>query len=332
VEQYRDNPKPTPVVAEEMNVSYVLEGSGQKIGNRVLLIVQLINGATDEHVWSKQYDREIQEVEDLIDIQVEIAKSVAGEIKAIITPEEKVLIEKVPTISLTAYDFYQRGNEELFLGDGEGSLLRAEQLFHEALRYDSTFAEAYVGLAWIYWRHYWEDIFEADMLDSVRILADKTLSIDTNLSNAYTIRGYYFNQVGDHDKAIKEFDRAIELNPNNNRAYRLGSQLYANTDLVKSLQYAHNYMALNRGGQLPTMLQQLGYVYLYAGFIEKSRYYYSEAYALTNNLQGYYVGLRNCEYVSGNFSVTVEYQKKCGHWILRTSLGSFFWRILYDEW
>ena len=79
VEQYRNNPKPTPLVAEEMNVSYIVEGSGQKLGSRILLTIQLIAGADDHHLWSKQYDREINQVEDLLDIQIEISQLVANE-------------------------------------------------------------------------------------------------------------------------------------------------------------------------------------------------------------------------------------------------------------
>ncbi len=112
VEQYRGVSKPIPEIAAEMNVSYILEGSGQKLGNRILLTIQLREGKNDQHLWSIQYDREIQKVEDLIDIQSEVAQLVAAEIKIIITPEEKQLIEKIPTTNLTAYDFYQRGEEE----------------------------------------------------------------------------------------------------------------------------------------------------------------------------------------------------------------------------
>ncbi len=106
VEKYRDDPKSTPVVAEEMDVGYVLEGSGQKVGNRLLLTLKLIVGDDDRHIWSKQYDREIERVEDLIDIQKEVAQLVASEIEAVITPEEKQLIEKLPTSDLNAYDYY----------------------------------------------------------------------------------------------------------------------------------------------------------------------------------------------------------------------------------
>jgi len=190
-------------------------------------------------------------------------------------------------------------------------LIRAEQLFHEALIYDSTFAEAIVGLAWVYWsKHYWETIFEEDFLDSVRILADKALSLDDKLSNAYVVRGSYYYQVGDLEKAIKEFDRAIELNPNNSLAYLYGGSLYTQTDFLKYTQYCHKALALNRGDRLPAMLNNLGWSYLFTGFIEKSKYYYSEALKLTKDSLYYYNGLAMCEFVNGNFSGSIEYLKK----------------------
>ena len=160
VEQYRNAPKPIPVIADEMNVSYILEGSGQKDGNKVRLTLQLIDGINDQHLWSSPYIREI-EMGQIFDLQSEIAQLVASEIEAIITPEEKQRIEIVPTTNLTAHDFYQRGREEYMHywldNDNRSALERAEELYYDALDYDSTFALAYTGLAYVYWdKHYWE--------------------------------------------------------------------------------------------------------------------------------------------------------------------------------
>jgi len=89
VEQYRTEARSVPDIAQALHVGYVLEGSGQKIGNRILLTVQLIHGESDQHIWSEQYDERISEMEDLIDLQSDIARSIAAELQAIITPEEK---------------------------------------------------------------------------------------------------------------------------------------------------------------------------------------------------------------------------------------------------
>jgi len=141
-EQYRSNPKPIPEIAREQDVSYLLSARGQMYDKKIRLIVQLTD-ADDNIIWSHSFDKQINEVDDHINIQSAIAQSVASEIEAVITPEEKQLIKKTPTTSLTALDFYQRGNNEynryLFEGDNS-SLERAEAYYLTALEYDSTFA------------------------------------------------------------------------------------------------------------------------------------------------------------------------------------------------
>jgi TolB-like protein len=112
VEQYRNVTKSIPEIARELGVNYIIEGSGQKYGNTFVLRIQLLEGAKDKHLWGHSYEQKIDNIEDIIGIQSQIAQSIAGELKAIITPEEKQLIEKTPTTSLTAYDFFQRGREE----------------------------------------------------------------------------------------------------------------------------------------------------------------------------------------------------------------------------
>jgi len=194
VEQYRNNPKPIPTVAEELDVSYILEGSGHRDGNNVRLVVQLLDGKIDKHLWSKTNDADIEEI---FSMQSEIAQLVAAEIEAIITPEEIQRIEKVPTTSLTALDFYQQGRDEFLKfqldNNNRKALERAEDQYYKALDNDSTFASAYTGLAMVYWnKHYWESYFSESFLDSVLILADKALSLDPQLSDAYKVRGDYY--------------------------------------------------------------------------------------------------------------------------------------------
>jgi TolB-like protein len=114
VEQFRNNTtKSTPEIAKKLDVNYIVEGSGQKYGNSFRLRVQLIMARGKEtHLWGKTYEEKIKETTDLFGVQGQIAQAIAAELKAIITPEEKQLIEKIPTNNLTAYDFYQRGREE----------------------------------------------------------------------------------------------------------------------------------------------------------------------------------------------------------------------------
>jgi TolB-like protein/Tfp pilus assembly protein PilF len=315
VEQYRNNEtKSIPEIAKELDVNYIVEGSGQKYGNTFRLRVQLLDGAKGYHLWGDSYEQKIENVEDIFKIQNQIAESIAAELKAIITPEEKQLIEKAPTTSLTAYDFFQRGREEHWKywlnGDHEG-LEKAEELYHEALKSDSRFAQAYTGLSRVFWdKHYWETFFTEEFLDSVLILCDLALSIDNQLSEAYTIRGQYYIELGKREQAIKEFDNAIKLNPNDWMAYWQKGISYYSYDLVKTIDNYNKAISLNRGEQLPALLKDLGSAYVSAGFIEKARYYYQEALKLDGDSLNYNENIAWLEVSFGNYEKAFEFKEK----------------------
>jgi len=317
VEQYRNNLKPIPEIASEMNVTYIVEGSGQRYGNIIRLRIQLVEGATDKHIWADSYDEEIEGPEDIFRIQTEIAESIAAELQAIITPEEKQLIEKTPTTDLTAYDFYQRGKEEHWKywsdDDNIEALERAEELYHDALEYDPTFAKAYSGLAKVYWdKHYWESYFSEEFLDSVLILADEALNYDDQLSEAHTVKGDYYMEIGLAEKAIEEYDKATIFNPNDWQAYRgkgwLNRFIYC--DFVRAIDNFQKAVNLNRGSELPSLLESLGGAYMGIGFYEKCRYYIQEALKLDGDSMRYYLYLAYCEIVPGNYLKAVEYGEK----------------------
>ncbi len=311
VEQYRDSPKPTPIVAKEMDVGYILEGSGHRDGNNVRLIVQLIDGRKDQHVWSKTYEEDIEEI---FSMQSEIAQLIAAEIEAIITPDEKQRIEKIPTTNLAAYEFYQKGMEKYNKGEVEN----AEDLFNYALEYDTTLALAYLGLARVYWhKHYTptffsEDFtfFSQDFMDSVLILANKSTSIDPQLSDAYTIKGDYYREHGKEEQAISEYDRAIELNPNDWMAYSGKGYLFNGGDLVKALDNFHKAILRYHGIALPDLYRGLAHSYWTAGFIEKVNFYTMEAFKLDGDSVKQYHQLFLNEWLSGNYAKTMEIANK----------------------
>jgi len=153
VEKYRDTFIPIPMVAEEQNVSYVLKGSMQKYGDQIRITLYLID-KNDRLMWSEQYDREIKDAAEYFAFWSEIAQLVAEELEVVITPEEQHLMEKLPTTSLSAHTYFQRGlglYEESFReGEIDTTKLRqAEELYHEALDTDSAYAPAYAQLAWV---------------------------------------------------------------------------------------------------------------------------------------------------------------------------------------
>jgi tetratricopeptide (TPR) repeat protein len=178
----------------------------------------------------------------------------------------------------------------------------AKNLYYKALEYDSTFAQAYTGLAWVYrYKHYWDTYFSENFLDSVLILANIALSYDNQLSEAYTVKGEYYQVKGLTTEAIEEYDKAIRLNPNDWRAYNGKGWVYESDDLVKAIDNYNKAASLYHGSELPSLLRSIGFAYRFAGFTEKANYYFEEALKLDGDSVANYEALAFREYHSGNF-------------------------------
>ncbi len=287
-DQYKGPDRPTiPEIAKKLVVNYIVEGSGQKYGNKFVLRVQLIAANNERHLWAKSYEKEIKATSDQISLQSEIAQSIATELKVIITPNEKQLIEKIPTTNLTAYDFYQRGREEerkysltnftalstgaFYKPSNKQAVERAEKMYNTALKYDSTFALAYIGLASVYWnKHFYEQYFLKSFLDSVLFLSKKALYFDNQLTDAYYIRGRYYAEKGLIKQALEEYDKALKFNPNNWLAYFGKGDLISQDDPVETIKNLQKAASLNYGSELPLIIVSLTESYFDTGFIEKA--------------------------------------------------------------
>ena len=129
MEQYRGHPKPIQDIAREMDVSYILEGSGIKHGDQIRLTVQLIDALNDQHLWSRSFTRHIDEV---FILYSEVAQLVAGQMEAEVTPAELKRIEHIPTSNPIAYEFWQKGLEEEWkyksAGGDQEALMKSKDL------------------------------------------------------------------------------------------------------------------------------------------------------------------------------------------------------------
>lgn len=303
VEQYRANPRPISEIAQVLNAAYFLCASGQKYGNTMLLTVQLVD-VNSNVLWSHQYTRMITRVEDHIALQSEIAQLVAAELEAIITPEEKDRIENIPTTSMMAYELYQEGKEayvEFWINsENTEALDRAENLYNLALEHDSTFAQVYTGLASVYLhKNYYPTYWSEEFLDTAIILANKALSFDDQLADAYIIKGNYYRNRKFHLQALDEYERALELEPNNWAAYYGKGEVYFMDDFVKSIENFHKATSLNRGKELPTILRDLAYAYGTAGFLKKAESCHKEAINLNGDSVQYMLHLISSEFLAG---------------------------------
>jgi TolB-like protein len=145
VEQFRDTKLPVKDIAALLGVNSILEGGVQRGGDRVRVTVQLIDAATDAHLWAETFDRELT-AENVFAIQSEVAAAIAGALRAELTAGEKARVDAVPTQSIEAWESYQLGKQRMARRSSD-ALAEAEEFFRKAIELDPQFALAHVGLA-----------------------------------------------------------------------------------------------------------------------------------------------------------------------------------------
>ncbi len=308
VEQFRETILPVSEIGKKLDSEYLVEASCQKFGNKIQLRIQLIEVKNDMHVWAESYEREILETSDIVSIQSEIALTIASELKVTITPEERKLMDKIPTYSLSAYDYYLKGYNECLLNRYE----RAEVLFKKALDLDSTFSLAYSGLFIVSkFRNYYSSFYSENYQDSLLILANKSLKFDRNYWPGYLGRAEYFSLTGRPEAAIRECNRSIEINPDYWVTYYVLADIYLwnnfYADYRKALNYYRKAADVERGEQLSATLYWMGIVLgNFAGFPDRARKYFDDAFDLQNDSMIYINHLAYFEMVNGNFEKSVE--------------------------
>lgn len=234
-EKYRNTTKSIPEMAKELNVNYFVEGSGQKIGDQILLNIQLIDGRSDKHLWSRQYRRK---VEDIFELQQEIAKNIAEEIKVIITPEAEKRITKKPTENVEAYDLYLKGKDLFYLSTGE-SLIASVPFFRQAIEKDNKFALAHANLVMVY---YYLDVFSFNKkyTNEINELSDKAMLFDPNLSESLIAKALSYAGKHEYKQAVLFFEKAFQDDPNNGLVVHFLTEFYAIhvADPAKYLEYS----------------------------------------------------------------------------------------------
>jgi TolB-like protein/Tfp pilus assembly protein PilF len=215
VEKYRNQTIPIPEIAKELDVNYIVVGSGQKYGNTVRLRVRLIKALKERNLWAKAYEQEIKDLEDIFRIQCKIAVSITEELKAVVTPKIRKLIGKIPTDDLDAYDLCRKG--QYFLESNKlEDLDSALKYFEIAKEIDPEFARAYAGISDIYINLRLTGIGDPIEAGQNAIeAAEKALELDSTLAEAHlSMANLKTFILWDWKGGESAFQKAIELKYN----------------------------------------------------------------------------------------------------------------------
>jgi len=332
VEKYRNNAKTSAEIANELNVSYFVEGSGQKIGDQIQLTVQLIEAPTDKHLWAEQYNKKNK---DIFALQQNVAKNIASKIKAIITPEEEEQINKVPTDNLLAYDYFLKGMEFFHKGNKEG-LLESIVYFKKAIEQDPEFARAYADIAMAY---YYLDIASTQKKHTALINenADKALLLDAKLPQSLLAKAMYFMNKREYDKALPYLEKALYFNPNSALVINFLSDYYTTymPNTQKYLEYALRGIRLDIAAQDSVTAS---YVYLHVsnafvqtGFIDESLFYinkstdYNPKNLFSEYLKAYILYAKNQDLVKTKDLLVAAFEKDTTRLDILQEVGKMYY-------
>jgi len=222
VMQYRNTQKPLPQVAQELDADIIVEGSVMRAGDRVRVTAQLIDAASDHHIWARNYERTVR---DVLTLQGEVAGAIAREVKGALTPSQQGRLSQRRAIDPAVYELYLRGRQAWNLRTDAG-FEAATAYFQQAIQKDPSFALAYAGLSDVYVLPTTRPALGAPAAARAKALqaATRALELDATLAEAHTSRAaVYFFQDRNREAAEHEFRRALELNP----GYPTARQWYA---------------------------------------------------------------------------------------------------------
>ncbi|HEU5247726.1 MAG TPA: hypothetical protein VFU09_11595 [Candidatus Udaeobacter sp.] len=226
--KYQSKPDNLRTVAQELGVSTILEGAVQRAGDKVRVNVQLIDARADTHLWAKSYDRDFR---DVLKVESEVSQEIAEALRANLSPNESHALAAVRTPDTEAYDFFLRGEYELRQAENSRTAEaydRADAFYRQALARDPNFAEAAAELARSRLsRHWFVSPLTATELEEVKSLIDGALALAPNSPEAHSALGLFFYWGHrQYDVALTEFNRTLELQPNNASARQYCAAVY----------------------------------------------------------------------------------------------------------
>jgi TolB-like protein/DNA-binding winged helix-turn-helix (wHTH) protein len=218
--QYRGTKKSIPEIGKALRVDALIEGTVERDANRVRIRVQLIDSASDRHLWARSYDRELR---DVLLLQSEAARDIAQEIRGQVAPAQSEVVTAPTPVNPEAYEAYLKGRYFLNKRSSEG-IMTATGYFEQAIALDPQFALAYAGLADSYSLLGSETLPASVASAKARTAALKALELDPSIAEGHTaLAVVHFYYDWNWNDSQRELQRAIQLNPNYATAHHWSS-------------------------------------------------------------------------------------------------------------
>ncbi|NER10410.1 TolB amino-terminal domain-containing protein [Muriicola jejuensis] len=215
VMQFKNSGKSIPEIAKELDVEYIVEGSVRKQNNQVLITAQLLK-ANDEHLWADNYNEDLS---DAFRIQQEVSQKIVKQLRIFISPEEEKALNTETTTNILASELFAKGRS---IADNRTreNLENSIELYKEAIKLDPLFAEGYAEIANVYMLlHIYGDLSKEESAKQANLYINKALEINPNISRPYSVRAMLLIRDGDWQRAKINFEKAIDINPNDATAH-----------------------------------------------------------------------------------------------------------------
>ena len=260
---YKGVRKPLAEIAQALKVDAVIEGSVQRAGDRVRVTVQLIEVASDRHLWAQSYERDVR---DVLALQSEVARAITQEIQVQLTPQERSRLATARPVDPEAFDAYLKGRSLFWDLKARENLGRSAEHFQQAIRKDPRYARAHAALAECYaLMGGREDLPPRQIFPQVEAAAREALRIDDQLAEAHNALGaVQMLYLWDLRGAERAFQRAIELNPGYANAHNWYGNLLAATGRREAA-IAEHQRALELDPHSLRIHCDLAFAYFYTG-------------------------------------------------------------------
>ena len=282
VEQYRNTEKDITTIGKELNSSYILSGSVQKYLDEFRVIIQLINVATNETIWSKPYGGSYN-TETIFDMQINIAREVASSLRTSLTDKDEERISFRWTNNIESYDYSIRGQHEMnnyWLKHDREHLNNALESFNKALEIDPKNTRALGGKVQVF--------TYLPNSDSVDFYLNKLSNLDPNLGSFLWLKADNFLMTYQYDLALEYYKKTVDFFPDDPQANVELGEIYFNyeKDIESGLKHFNLALkgAFKSTERYPFVFHKIGYSLLNAGDYERAKCYFLEAWE--NGAQG----------------------------------------------